>query len=54
MAPKSAKDHPAKKPFLNADGLCDLDNEDDELPHQILPSQKTVEDDEKMIDLDDI
>ena len=51
--PRSAKDHPAKKPFLNADGLCDLDEKDDELPHQIPPSQKT-EEDEKMIDLDDI
>lgn len=53
VVPKSAKDHPAKKPFVNADGLCDLDENDDELPDQILPSQKTVED-EKIIDLDDI
>jgi len=52
--PKSAMDHPAKKPILNADGLCDLDEKDDELPHQILPSQKTVGEDEKTIDLDDI
>lgn len=50
--PKSAKDHSAKKPFLNADGLCDMDEKDDELPHQILPSQKSVEEDEDMIDLD--
>ena len=50
--PKSAKDHSAKKPFLNADGLCDMDEKDDELPHQILPSRKSVEEDEDMIDLD--